>query len=111
MSINRRQFNQFLLAGAAGLAFGAAGPQVAGAASETPVRGGTLNWAYYPDPSALIAINTSSGTGQAIGPKINEGLFDFDYDLNPIPLLATEWSVSEDQLRLYVQAARGGQMA
>jgi ABC-type transport system substrate-binding protein len=74
-------------------------PDIGEAAGEPPVRGGTLNWAYYPDPTSLIAINTSSGTGQAIGPKITEGLFDFDYDLNPIPLLATEWSVSGAGLR------------
>ncbi len=107
MSINRRQFNQLLLAGSAGLALGGVPTFAAAAATETPVRGGTLNWAYYPDPSALIAINTSSGTGQAIGPKINEGLFDFDYNLNPIPLLATEWSVSEDQLRYTFKLREG----
>ena len=95
MSINRRHFNQLLLLSSASLALG----QPSFAAAETPVRGGTLNWAYYPDPTSLIAINTSSGTGQAIGPKVNEGLLDFDYDLNPIPLLATEWSVSDDGLR------------
>jgi len=44
------------------------------ALDEQPVSGGTLNWVYYPDPSAIIAINTSSGTGQTIGSKINEGL-------------------------------------
>lgn len=106
MSINRRQFNQLLLLSSASLAF-AGVPDIGEAAGEPPVRGGTLNWAYYPDPTSLIAINTSSGTGQAIGPKINEGLLDFDYDLNPIPLLATEWSVSEDGLRYSFKLRQG----
>lgn len=105
MSINRRHFNQLLLLGGAGLAWG--GIPSGASAAETPVSGGTLNWAYYPDPTALIAINTSSGTGQAIGPKINEGLLDFDYDLNPKPLLATSWSASDDGLR-YTFALRKG---
>ncbi|KAA1177010.1 ABC transporter substrate-binding protein [Rhizobium tropici] len=105
MSINRRHFNQLLLLGGAGLAFG--GIPSGASAAETPVSGGTLTWAYYPDPTALIAINTSSGTGQAIGPKINEGLLDFDYNLNPAPLLATSWSVSDDGLR-YTFALRKG---
>jgi peptide/nickel transport system substrate-binding protein len=105
MSIKRRQFNQLLLSGAS-LAF-AGVPGLTEAAGEVPVRGGTLNWAYYPDPTSLIAINTSSGTGQAIGPKINEGLLDFDYDLNPIPLLATEWSVSGDGLRYTFKLRQG----
>ena len=105
MSINRRHFNQLLLLGGAGLALG--GDPSRASAAETPVSGGTLNWAYYPDPTALIAINTSSGTGQAIGPKVNEGLFDFDYDLNPTPLLATSWSASDDGLR-YTFALRKG---
>src|ERR1700712_5328807 len=95
MTIQRRDLNRLLLlTGAASIipAFGQAAPA-------TPVVGGTLNWAYYPDPNAIIAINTSSGTGQAIGPKINEGLLWYDYDLNPKPLLATAWSISEDGLR------------
>ncbi len=71
MSINRRHFNQLLLLGGAGLAWGGS-PSWASAA-ETPVSGGTLNWAYYPDPTSLIAINTSSGTGQALALGIFEG--------------------------------------
>ncbi|MFT4183582.1 MAG: ABC transporter substrate-binding protein, partial [Rhizobium sp.] len=106
MTINRRQFNQLLLLSGTSLAF-AGFPEIGKAAGETPVRGGTLNWAYYPDPTQLIAINTSSGTGQAIGPKVNEGLFDFDYNLNPIPLLATEWSVSDDGLRYTFKLRQG----
>lgn len=94
MGIDRRCFNKGLLASAATML------AIPGhAASDRPVSGGTLNWVYYPDPSAIIAINTSSGTGQTIGTKINEGLLAYDYDLNPKPVLATSWSISEDGKR------------
>ncbi|TKB16494.1 MAG: ABC transporter substrate-binding protein [Mesorhizobium sp.] len=106
MSLDRRQFNQLLFLGAASFAL-PAGTSVAVAAEGTPVAGGTLNWAYYPDPSSLIAINTTSGTGQAIGPKVNEGLLTYDYDLNAQPLLATEWSISDDGLRYTFKLREG----
>lgn len=96
MPLNRRAFNQLLLLATAATAI----PSVVFAADAKPVDGGTLNWAYFPDPGAAIfAINTSSGTGQTIGPKIVEGLLTFDYDLTPQPQLAIEWSVSEDGKR------------
>jgi len=98
MVINRRRFNQLALIAGASVLLPIS--DEARAASATPVRGGTLNWLYYPDPgSSLIAINTSSGTGQAIGPKTHEGLLTYDRDLNPQPLLATSWEVSPDGLR------------
>lgn len=96
MTLNRRLFNQMLLLATASVAI----PTSVFAQDATPVSGGTLNWVYRVDPgTALFAINTSSGTGQAIGPKIVEGLLTFDYDLNPLPLLATEWSASDDHLQ------------
>ncbi|MCX8999674.1 ABC transporter substrate-binding protein [Rhizobiaceae bacterium BDR2-2] len=97
MRFNRRQFNTLLLLATAGSILPFA--RSAAAAAE-PVRGGTLKLLYRVDPgNALFAINTSSGTGQAIGPKIVEGLLTFDFDLTPKPLLATGWSVSDDHLR------------
>lgn len=95
MKLDRRDFHFGMLASAAALLL----PQHGQAAADKPVSGGTLNWVYYPDPSALIAINTSSGTGQTIGTKVNEGLLAYDYDLNPKPVLATSWSISEDGKR------------
>lgn len=112
MNMSRRHFNHLLLVGSAaalglpGLALGqtVAGGQTGG----DPVRGGTLKLAYTLEPgSALFAINTSSGTGQAIGPKVVEGLFTFDYDLNPLPLLATDWAVSGDGLRYTFKLREG----
>jgi peptide/nickel transport system substrate-binding protein len=103
MSITRRVFTQGLLAAGPTLALPLAIPSVVEAA---PVRGGTLNWAYFPEPSAIIAINTSSGTGQTIGSKINEGLLTYDYQLNPKPALATAWTVSPDGLRYRFELRR-----
>ena len=86
MTLHRRDLSRLLLlSGAASL------PAVrVRAGSETPIAGGILNRAYCPDTSAFIAVNTSSGTGQAIGPKVNEGRLWHDYELNPEPPLATE---------------------
>ncbi|MEW6644880.1 MAG: ABC transporter substrate-binding protein [Pseudomonadota bacterium] len=95
MLLTRRRFQSSLLLATAGLAF----PGVGHAQGATPVSGGTLNWVYFPDPSAIIAINTSSGTGQTIGSKINEGLLSYDYDLNPRPVLAVAWDISADGTR------------
>jgi peptide/nickel transport system substrate-binding protein len=99
MSVSRRRFNQLLLLASAGSSLSSL-PFKARAATARPVAGGTLNLLYRVDPgNALFAINTSSGTGQAIGPKVVEGLLTFGFDLSPKPLLATEWSVSQDNLR------------
>lgn|GEM_PF-2873487 len=88
MTIGRRQFNKMLLLATAGTALPGSLFAASGDASR-PVSGGTLKLLYRVDPgNALFAINTSSGTGQAIGPKIVEGLLTFDFDLNPQPLLS-----------------------
>ena len=102
MVMTRRAFNAALLAGGPVLGAGSGAPARAAA-----VRGGTLRWAYFPEPSAIIAINTSSGTGQAIGSKINEGLLTYDHQLNPLPALATDWAISPDGL-VYRFALRRG---
>ncbi len=94
MTLSRRRFNQ--LAFAAG-SF-AVLPVGAFAEGTAPVQGGTLRIAYHPEPSQLVAINTSAGGAQFIGSKIFDGLLSYDYDLNPQPSLAREWTVSEDGL-------------
>lgn len=104
MLFSRRLFNQLLLLTTVSLAL----PTSAFAQEAKPISGGTLNWVYRVDPgTALFAINTSSGTGQAIGPKVVEGLLTFDFDLKPQPLLATEWSVSDDHLRYTFKLRQG----
>ncbi|MXN17885.1 ABC transporter substrate-binding protein [Pseudooceanicola sp. GBMRC 2024] len=46
-------------------------------------------------PALLSFVNTSSLIWSA---HCTEGLLEFDYDMNPQPLLATEWNVSDDGL-------------
>ena len=74
---------------AAGAAVGAAKAQ----------HGGTLTWVVFPEPSSsLIALTTTEHGNQRVGPKIVEGLLTYDFDLQPQPLLATAWQISEDGL-------------
>ncbi|ESW78723.1 hypothetical protein X772_28715 [Mesorhizobium sp. LSJC280B00] len=103
MTINRRLFNQFLLLAGASAAL----PAGAFAEDAKPVAGGTLNFVYYPEPNQIVSINTSAGGPATIGPKIFDGLLAYDYDLNPRPQLATEWSISDDGLE-YVFKLRQG---
>ncbi|TIU26064.1 MAG: ABC transporter substrate-binding protein, partial [Mesorhizobium sp.] len=39
--------------------------------------------------------------------KVTEGLLTYDFDLTPRPLLATEWSVSDDGLRYTFKLREG----
>jgi peptide/nickel transport system substrate-binding protein len=64
-----------------------------------PVHGGTLDWIVTPEPASILPLTTTAGTNAELGPKIVEGLLTYDYDLNPQPLLATAWKVSDDGLR------------
>ncbi len=109
MSLTRRHATRLLLSAAAGAALPAVPPgsPLLAAPAETPIRGGTLNWVFFPEPQAIIAINTTSGTGQTIGSKINEGLLRYTYDMTPLPNLATEWAISPDGLRYRFALRRG----
>ena len=65
-------------------------------ATESPIRGGTLNYLLAVQPAMLVAF-TTDGVRQ-ISPKITEGLLTYGFDLTPRPGLATAWRVSEDGL-------------
>lgn len=52
----------------------------------------------------LSFVNTASQTSSSL---VTEGLLDFDFDLNPMPLLATEWEVSEDGLTYQFKLRQG----
>ncbi|CAM4375977.1 ABC transporter substrate-binding protein [Kerstersia similis] len=70
------------------------------AAVAGPVQGGTLTWSVFPEPSSsLVPLTTTEHGNQRIGPKIVEGLLTYDFDLKPLPQLATGWAVSPDGLR------------
>jgi len=103
MTITRRTLGAGILSVGAAATFA----HRARASREQPTHGGTLRWAYYPEPSAIIAINTSSGTGSSIGTKINEGLLTYDFNMVPRPVLATSWTVSPDGLRYRFRLREG----
>lgn len=66
------------------------------AQEEAPVRGGTLKFSVFPEPTSLVSFATSGGGERFVSGKVHEGLLTYDFDLAPQPQLATEWSVSED---------------
>ena len=58
--------------------------------------GGTLVYIVQPEPPTLASYVSTSGPIGLVAPKIYEGLFDYDNDLNIIPVLAESHSVSKD---------------
>ncbi|MBX6385662.1 MAG: ABC transporter substrate-binding protein [Microbispora sp.] len=64
-----------------------------------PRHGGTLTIALSSEPTALVAATTVVTPTLSVSGKVTEGLLRYDFDLNPQPELATEWSVSPDGLR------------
>ncbi len=78
------------------LAVAAAVVAVSPSSQAQPKPGGTVTFAIKNDSGSLAAINNTSST--ATSSKVFEGLLTYDYDLNPLPLLATSWSVSPDGL-------------
>ncbi|MGD0107024.1 MAG: ABC transporter substrate-binding protein [Rhodopila sp.] len=91
MILTRRRFQQTALALLPGTAY-----------AQTPRRGGTLTLLILliePEPTSLVAFNTTGGPIVATSPKVAEGLLTYDFDLTPRPELASAWSISEDSLR------------
>jgi peptide/nickel transport system substrate-binding protein len=90
------------------LAIAAALPFVqAAAAGGQPKPGGTLTFLVEPEPPALVGIAHTAGPTQKVTAKVTEGLLAYDDNLNPVPQLATSWSVSDDGLR-YTFKLRAG---
>ena len=65
------------------------------AQEKTPHTGGTVTFNVGNEPPNLLSA-TNTGTAQYLSSKVAEGLLAFDRDWNPIPQLATAWSVSDD---------------
>jgi len=77
------------------------------AKSPSPSKGGTLNWIVTPEPSSFLPLTTTAGSSAELGPKVVEGLLAYDYELNPRPLLATEWALSPDGLTYTFKLRKG----
>jgi peptide/nickel transport system substrate-binding protein len=74
---------------------------------QRPKRGGTLNLLAEPEPPTLSTIAHTAGSSLKVSAKVLEGLLAYDEDLNPLPQLATAWSVSPDGLE-YLFTLRQG---
>ena len=83
--------------------------QLGSAAAQTPVHGGTLTWVVRQEPAAFVPLATTAGSSTDLGPKVVEGLLTYDRELNPLPLLATAWSISPDGLEYRFQLREGVQ--
>lgn len=84
------------------LCFGALSPLALAAP-----QGQTLTWVLSLEPSSLVPLLTTAGGNTEIGPKMVEGLLTYDRQLQPRPLLATQWSVSDDGLRYRFDLRKG----
>ncbi len=81
-------------------------PEIAFAAEE-PTRGGSVSINIGTEPPVLVLIAHSAGAAYYISGKATESLLTYDRDFNPQPLLATEWTVSDDGLRYWFKLRQG----
>ncbi len=58
----------------------------------------SLNIARFPEPNSVTAGVGMTGPALMVLGNIYDGLLRFDENLKPMPSLATEWTVSKDQL-------------
>lgn len=58
--------------------------------------GGTMVYIVQPEPPSLASFLSTSGPIGLVAPKIYDGLFDYDNDLNIVPALAESYEVSDD---------------
>jgi peptide/nickel transport system substrate-binding protein len=65
-----------------------------------PVRGGTLTSLLTPEPPILILGVNGQGPTLIAGSKIYQGLISYTPGLEPIPVLAKSWTISDDK-RVY----------
>lgn len=75
------------------------------AASQTPSafaagqEGDTLTFVLVSEPVSLVSHSNVFTPVLSVSAKVTEGLLEYDQDLNPVPMLATAWSVTPDGLR------------
>ncbi len=65
-------------------------------AAQEPKRGGTANVVIQPEPPGLMLGLIQNGPTQMVSGNIYESLLRYDFDLKPMPNLATKWDVSAD---------------
>lgn len=87
------------------LALGAPGVSFA----QEDTDGSTLRMIIEPEPPVLSAVLTPLTSQQITSAQTNEGLLDYDFDLNPMPALAETWDISEDGLTYQFNLRQGVQ--
>ncbi|MCZ2859297.1 ABC transporter substrate-binding protein [Blastococcus sp. VKM Ac-2987] len=75
--------------------------------SSTPVDGGTLIAALAGDPQTLDVAQNSGALTIYVGQNVFEQLFQFDETLNPRPMLAEDYTMSEDGLTYTIPLREG----
>lgn len=93
---NRTTRRSFLLAS---VALGAASMSGLKVGAAEPARGGTATLLISSEPPVLTTIAHTAYNSVYVSPKVTEGLLTYDFDLNPQPLLAKSWAISDDGLR------------
>ncbi|MGI9523807.1 MAG: ABC transporter substrate-binding protein [Hyphomicrobiaceae bacterium] len=83
------------------------GVVLGGTASMAQKAGGTLVYIVQPEPPSMASYLSTSGPIGLVAPKIYEGLFDYDKDLNIVPSLAESYEVSPDGKTVTFNLQRG----
>ena len=81
----------------AGAALGLVTLAQARAQGVSPKRGGTLTSLLTPEPAVLVLGVNSQAPTLICASKIYQGLLEFSESLEPRPLLAKSWSLSDDK--------------
>lgn len=74
----------------------ASGLVAAALSANAQQSGGTFVYLVQPEPPSMASYLSTSGPIGLVAPKIYDGLFDYDNDLNIVPALAESYEVSED---------------
>ena len=78
-----------------------------GAFAQTAKRGGILNTPIWPAATYLNSAISTAGTESFLAPKFYDGLLGYEFGMVPKPSLATDWSMSDDGLRIEFKLREG----
>lgn len=70
-------------------------------------HGGTVDMLVDPEPTTLVAVTNCADPTMLVSAKVTEGLLSYDFDLNPKPQLAVEWSADRNFKRFDFKLRRG----
>lgn len=69
--------------------------------------GGSLTVVLLSEPVSLVSHSNVFTPVLSVSAKVTEGLLEYDQNLNPVPMLATAWSVTPDGLRYTFNLRQG----